>query len=545
MSNKNITLNDSARTKIKKGVDILASTVGVTLGPKGRNVIIEKDFGLPISTKDGVTVAREINLQDPVENMGAQLVKEAASRTANQAGDGTTTSTVLAQAAYTEGLKCLTEGINPVELKRGMDKAVNALVDSLANISQQVLNTEQIKSVGTISANNDVEIGTLIATAMEKVGKDGIITVEESKTAETSLEIVEGMQFGRGYISPYFATDQNTMQATLEDPYILLFDKKITAIKDMLPILDEISKTNKSVLIVCEDVADEALAALVVNKVRGLLKVVAVKAPEFGDKRTHLMEDLAVLTGGTFISEAKGMKLPKATASMLGQARLVTVTKDKTTIVDGAGTPEAIKARIDEIKVQIDNATSDYDKEKLQDRLGKLTGGVAILNIGAHTEVEMKEKKDRVDDALHATRAAVEEGIVPGGGMALILALNAIKKTIDSLAINEEQQLGVSIIKKICFTPFNLIMSNAGVVPEVILSRILSNEHVDPKHIGYDVRNEKYVDMYASGIIDPTKVTRTALENAISVASMLLTTEAVITKVPEEKSNQASEMMQY
>lgn len=537
---KTITLNESAREKIKKGVDTLASTVGVTLGPKGRNVIIDREMGQPSSTKDGVTVAKEINLKDPVENVGAQMVKEAASRTATLAGDGTTTATVLAQAIYGEGIKHLKSGVNPVELKRGMDKAVNAIVDSISEIGKQITTNEEILSVGTVSANNDKEIGGLIAEAMDKVGKDGVITVEESKTAENSLEIVEGMQFDRGYISPYFVTDQNSMQATLEEPFILLYDKKITGIKDILPLLEQVSKTGKSLLIVCEDVADEALAALIVNKVRGILKVVAVRAPEYGERRMQIMDDLAIVTAGTVISEQKGYKLDKVNLSMLGKARTVTVTKDKTTIIDGAGNVETISKRIEEIKSQIDKSTSDFETEKLQERLGKLAGGVAILNIGAHTEIEMKEKKDRVDDALHATKAAVEEGIVPGGGVALIHAISNVKDW-DSLAENDEQRIGVQIIKKACNAPFNLIMSNAGLTPEVIKSNIssamISGVFSEKFAVGYDVRSESVVDMFKQGIIDPAKVTRTALENAASVAGVLLTTEAVITKDEEKKED--------
>lgn len=541
---KTITLNESAREKIKKGVDVLASTVGVTLGPKGRNVIIDKDMGQPTSTKDGVSVAKEINLKDPVENVGAQMVKEAASRTATLAGDGTTTATVLAQAIYSEGIKHLKSGVNPVELKRGMDKAVIAIVDSIADISKQITTNEQILSVGTVSANNDKEIGNLIAEAMNRVGKDGVITVEESKTAENSLEIVEGMQFDRGYVSPYFVTDQSSMQAILEDdPYILLYDKRISSIKELLPILDQVNKTGKSLLIIADDVADEALAALIVNKVRGVLKVAAVRGPEYGERRMQYMEDIAVLTGATVITEQKGFKLDKATISMLGRARTVTVSRDKTTIVDGAGNSEAIEKRIEDLKILIDKSTSDFETEKLQERLGKLIGGVAILNIGAHTEVEMREKKDRVDDALHATKAAVEEGIVPGGGVALLHAIENVKEW-DTLAENDEQRLGIQIIKKACHAPFDLIMTNAGLTPQVIKSMI-GTLPGDKLVQGYDVRSESVVDMFAQGIIDPAKVTRTALENAVSVAGMLLTTEAVITNDPEEKKEKQSMDMMY
>jgi chaperonin GroEL len=545
MSNtKTITLNESAREKIKKGVDTLASTVGVTLGPKGRNVIIDKEYG-PSSTKDGVSVAREINLKDPVENVGAQMVKEAASKTATLAGDGTTTATVLAQAVYNEGLKHLKSGVNPIELKRGMDKAVSAIVDSIADISKQITTSEEVRSVGTVSANNDTEIGNLIAEAMDKVGKEGVITVEESRTAETSLEIVEGMQFDRGYVSPYFVTDQSTMQATLEDdPYILLYDKRISSVKELLPILEQVSKTGKGLLIVCEDVGDEALAALIVNKVRGILKAVAVRGPEYGERRMQYMEDIATLTGATVITEQKGFKLEKATLAMLGKARTITVTKDKTTIVDGYGNADAITQRIEDLKILIDKSTSDFETEKLQERLGKLTGGVAILNIGAHTEVEMKEKKDRVDDALHATKAAVEEGIVPGGGVALLHAIENVKEW-ESLAENDEQRLGIQIIKKACHAPFNLIMNNAGLTPEVVKSAIASYSKKADMTVGYDVRSESVVNMFDKGIIDPAKVTRVALENAVSVASMLLTTEAVITKDPEEKKETAAPNMMY
>jgi chaperonin GroEL len=540
MDIKVITLNEQAREKIKKGVDVLASTVGVTLGPKGRNVILDKEFGSPTSTKDGVSVAKEINLKDPVENVGAQMVKEAASKTAAMAGDGTTTATVLAQAIYNEGLRYLKSGANPVEIKRGMDKAVAAVVGELENMSTPITTTEEVCSVGTISANNDKEIGNLIATAMDRVGKDGVITVEESRTAETSLEVVEGMQFDRGYISPYFVTDQQTMQTTLEDPYILLYDKKITGVKEILSILEQVSKTGKGLLIVCEDLADEALAALIVNKVRGILKVAAVRAPEYGDRRIQALEDLAVLTNGIFVSEQKGMKLDKLTLDKLGKARVVTVTKDKCTIIDGAGETEAIESRIQEIKKQIETATSEYEIEKLQSRLAKLTGGVAVLNIGAHTEAEMKEKKDRVDDALHATKAAVDEGIVMGGGMALALASNVLNTF---KAENEDQNIGVQIIKKACKSPFNLIMKNAGKNPEAIM--IEMGYYSDIPNVGYDARNDKYVDMISEGIIDPTKVTRTALENANSVASILLTTEAVVTKEPTEKKEVSQPEMMY
>jgi chaperonin GroEL len=468
------------------------------------------------------------------------MVKEAASKTAAMAGDGTTTATVLAQAIYNEGLRYLKSGANPVEIKRGMDKAVAAVVGELENMSTPITTTEEVCSVGTISANNDKEIGNLIATAMDRVGKDGVITVEESRTAETSLEVVEGMQFDRGYISPYFVTDQQTMQTTLEDPYILLYDKKITGVKEILSILEQVSKTGKGLLIVCEDLADEALAALIVNKVRGILKVAAVRAPEYGDRRIQALEDLAVLTNGIFVSEQKGMKLDKLTLDKLGKARVVTVTKDKCTIIDGAGETEAIESRIQEIKKQIETATSEYEIEKLQSRLAKLTGGVAVLNIGAHTEAEMKEKKDRVDDALHATKAAVDEGIVMGGGMALALASNVLNTF---KAENEDQNIGVQIIKKACKSPFNLIMKNAGKNPEAIM--IEMGYYSDIPNVGYDARNDKYVDMISEGIIDPTKVTRTALENANSVASILLTTEAVVTKEPTEKKEVSQPEMMY
>lgn len=544
MNIKTITLNESAREKIKKGVDTLANTVGVTLGPKGRNVIIDKEFGQPVSTKDGISVAKEINLKDPVENVGAQMVKEAASRTANLAGDGTTTATVLAQNIYSEGLKHIKTGVNPVELKRGIDKAVAVVVDTIGEMSKDITTTEEIRSVGTVASNNDPEVGNLIATAMDKVGRDGVITVEESRTADTSLEIVEGMQFDRGFVSPYFVTDQSSAQAVLENPYILLYDKKIIGVKEMLPLLEKVSASGKPLLIVCEDVADEALAALIVNKVRGILKVVAVKAPDFGDRRLHTMEDLAVLTAGTFISSQKAMKLEKVTLDQLGTARSVTVTKNKTTIIDGAGDKEAIESRITDIKLQLEKATSDYDIEKLQERLGKLTGGVAILNIGAHSELEMKEKKDRVDDALHATSAAVEEGIVPGGGMALLLAVTGNTK-LDNIAENDDQRLGVLIVKQACKAPFNLILSNAGLTPAVIVAKLMKDGDALKPEFGYDVRNDKVVNMFESGIIDPAKVTRTALENAASVSGVLLTTEAVITKVEEEKKDQvmSPEMM--
>ncbi len=528
MAAKLINYDVEARSALKRGVDQLANAVKVTLGPKGRNVIIDKKFGAPTVTKDGVTVAKEIELEDPIENMGANMVREVASKTSDVAGDGTTTATVLAQAIYREGLKNVTAGANPMDLKRGIELAVSAITDGLKEISREVEGKKEIAQVGTISANNDNTIGELIAEAMEKVGKDGVITVEEAKGTETSLETVEGMQFDRGYLSPYFITDADSMEAILENPYILIHDKKISAIKDILPILEKTSQSNRALLIIAEDLEGEALATLVVNKLRGTLKVAAVKAPGFGDRRKAMLEDIAVLTGGTVISEEKGYKLDQATLSYLGTASKVIIDKDNTTIVEGNGSQEEIKKRINEIKVQIEKTTSDYDREKLQERLAKLSGGVAVLKIGAATEVEMKEKKARVEDALHATRAAVEEGIVPGGGVAFLRAL----KHLDNLnPANEDQKTGIAIVRRAVEEPIRQIIANAGEEPSVIVNKVKENDGA----FGYNAATGEFGDMYEMGVIDPTKVSRVALENAASVAGLLLTTEATIVEKPKKE----------
>lgn len=518
-----------ARDALKRGVDKLADAVKVTLGPRGRNVVIEKSFGGPNVTKDGVTVAKEIELDDKVENMGAQMVKEVASKTSDNAGDGTTTATVLAQAIVSTGLKNVTAGANPMDLKRGIDKAVEAIVASLADLSQEIDDKNEIAQVGTISANNDEFIGNLIADAMEKVGKDGVITVEEAKGTDTTLDTVEGMQFDRGYLSPYFVTDSEKMTTVLEDPYILIFDKKISNMKDLLPVLEKVVQTGKPLLIIAEDVEGEALATLVVNKLRGSLKIAAVKAPGFGDRRKAMLEDIAILTGGTVISEERGYKLDNASLENLGQAASVTIDKDNTTIVDGAGDATDITARVNQIKSQIETTTSDYDREKLQERLAKLSGGVAVLYIGAASEVEMKEKKARVEDALHATRAAVEEGIVPGGGVALLRTVSAV----DALeADNADEKVGFDIIRRAVEAPLRTISNNAGVEGAIVVQKVYEGEGA----FGYNARTEVYEDLVAAGVIDPTKVTRTALQNAASVAGLLLTTEAVISDKPEEKA---------
>jgi chaperonin GroEL len=518
-----------ARDALKRGVDKLADAVKVTLGPRGRNVVIEKSFGGPNVTKDGVTVAKEIELDDKVENMGAQMVKEVASKTSDNAGDGTTTATVLAQAIVSTGLKNVTAGANPMDLKRGIDKAVEAIVASLADLSQEIDDKNEIAQVGTISANNDKFIGNLIADAMEKVGKDGVITVEEAKGTDTTLDTVEGMQFDRGYLSPYFVTDSEKMTTVLEDPYILIFDKKISNMKDLLPVLEKVVQTGKPLLIIAEDVEGEALATLVVNKLRGSLKIAAVKAPGFGDRRKAMLEDIAILTGGTVISEERGYKLDNASLENLGQAASVTIDKDNTTIVDGAGDATDITARVNQIKSQIETTTSDYDREKLQERLAKLSGGVAVLYIGAASEVEMKEKKARVEDALHATRAAVEEGIVPGGGVALLRTVSAV----DALkADNADEKVGFDIIRRAVEAPLRTISNNAGVEGAIVVQKVYEGEGA----FGYNARTEVYEDLVAAGVIDPTKVTRTALQNAASVAGLLLTTEAVISEKPEEKA---------
>ncbi len=529
MAAKLIYFDAEGRSALKRGVDKLADAVKVTLGPKGRNVVIEKKFGAPTVTKDGVTVAKEIELEDPLENMGAQMVREVASKTSDVAGDGTTTATVLAQAIFREGLKNVTAGANPMDLKRGIDMAVAAIVEELKKISRPISGKKEIAQVGMISANNDEEIGKLIAEAMDKVGKDGVITVEEAKGTETELKVVEGMQFDRGYLSPYFVTNTETMEAELEDAYILIHDKKISSMKDLLPVLEKVVQTGKPILIIAEEVEGEALATLVVNKLRGTLRVVAVKAPGFGDRRKAMLEDIAILTGGTVISEEKGFKLENATIAYLGQAKRIVVDKDNTTIVEGKGKPDQIKARINEIKSQIEKATSDYDKEKLQERLAKLSGGVAVLNIGASTEVEMKEKKARVEDALHATRAAVQEGIVAGGGVALIRAAKALDKLKPE---NEDQKTGIEIVRRAIEEPLRMIVANTGTTDGAVVLQKVKDGKDD---YGFNARTEQYENLIESGVVDPTKVTRTALENAASVASLLLTTEAVIVEKKEEE----------
>lgn len=525
---KQIKYNVEARTALKKGVDKLADAVKVTLGPKGRNVVIEKKFGSPTITKDGVTVAKEVELEDKLENVGAQMIKEVASKTSDVAGDGTTTATVLAQSIIEEGIKNVTAGADPMDIKRGIDIAKDAIIEGLKEISKEVTsNKEQIAQVGSISANNDPTIGKLISDAMEKVGKDGVITVEEAKSIETSLEVVEGMQFDRGYMSPYFVTNPDSMEAILEDPYILIHDKKISNMKDLLPILEKISQMGKPLMIIAEDVEGEALATLVVNKLRGTLRVAAVKAPGFGDRRKAMLDDIGVLTGGTVISEERGFKLENATTAYLGTAKKITVDKDNTTIVEGGGKRDEIKARINQIKTQIDSSTSDYDKEKLQERLAKLSGGVAVLKVGAATEVEMKDKKARVEDALHATRAAVEEGIVPGGGVAF---LRTIKK-LDDIKVTGDQLVGINIMRRALEEPIRQIVENAGHEASIVVMKVKEGKG----DFGFDAYKEKYVNMYEAGIIDPTKVTRIAIENATSIAGLLLTTEAIIAEIQEEE----------
>jgi chaperonin GroEL len=528
---KEITFDTTARDKIKKGVDMLADAVKVTLGPKGRNVIIDKKFGAPTVTKDGVSVAKEIELKDPIENMGAQLVKEVASKTADAAGDGTTTATVLAQAIYAHGIKNVAAGANPMDLKRGIDKAVTAVVENLKKQSKKIKDSNEIAQVATISSNSDTTIGQMIADAMEKVGKDGVITVEEAKGTETEVKTVEGMQFDRGYLSPYFVTNTEKMEADLDSPFILIYDKKISSMKELLPILEQSAQTGKPLVIIAEEVEGEALATLVVNKIRGALRVAAVKAPGFGDRRKAMLEDIAILTGGKVISEEQGFKLENATLDMLGRAEKINIDKDNTTIVNGAGKKNDIQGRIAQIKAQIDSTTSDYDKEKLQERLAKLSGGVAILYIGAATEVEMKEKKDRVDDALHATRAAVQEGIVPGGGVAYIRAIEILKDVKELGLDNEDQATGVNIVRLALEAPLRTIAENAGQEGSVIVNKVRDGK----KDFGYNARENKFENFFEAGIIDPTKVTRLALENAASIAGLLLTTEAVVSEIPEEK----------
>ena len=528
---KEITFDTSARDKIKKGVDKLANAVKVTLGPKGRNVILDKKFGAPTVTKDGVSVAKEIELKDAIENMGAQLVKEVASKTADAAGDGTTTATVLAQSIYSHGIKNVAAGANPMDLKRGIDKAVDAVVEHLKKQSRKLKDSAEIAQVATISANSDETIGKMIADAMEKVGKDGVITVEEAKGTETEVKTVEGMQFDRGYLSPYFVTNTEKMEADLDQPFVLIYDKKISSMKELLPILEQSAQTGKPLLIIAEEVEGEALATLVVNKIRGALRVAAVKAPGFGDRRKAMLEDIAVLTGGKVISEEQGFKLENATLDMLGRAEKISIDKDNTTIVNGAGSKSEISGRVAQIKAQIETTTSDYDKEKLQERLAKLSGGVAILYVGAATEVEMKEKKDRVDDALHATRAAVQEGIVPGGGVSYIRAIDALKDPAAIGASNEDQATGVNIIRLALESPLKTIAENAGQEGSVIVNKVRDGK----KDFGYDAKENTFRNFFEAGIIDPTKVTRLALENAASIAGMLLTTEAVVSDIAEEK----------
>ena len=528
MASKELLFSTEARAKLKKGVDALAEAVRITLGPRGRNVVIDKKFGSPTVTKDGVTVAKEIELSDPIENLGAQMVKEVATKTSDLAGDGTTTATVLAQAIYREGLKNVTAGANPMELKRGIDRAVEAVVEQLKSISVPTVGKKEIAQVGTISANTDKEIGNLIADAMEKVGKEGVITVEEAKGLETTLETVDGMQFDRGYLSPYFVTDPEKMEAVLDDAYILIHDKKISAMKELLPLLEKVAQSGKPMLVVAEDVEGEALATLVVNKLRGTLKVVAVKAPGFGDRRKEMLRDIAVLTGGQVISEEVGLKLENVTLADLGRAKRVVIDKDDTTIVDGKGKPEAIQGRIAEIKAAIEKSTSDYDREKLQERLAKLAGGVAIINVGAATETEMKEKKARVEDALHATRAAVEEGVVPGGGVALIRAQSAL----DKLKGTEDEKVGVEIVRRALEEPIRMIAQNAGAEGSIVVARVKESKD---KNFGYNAATDNYEDLVKAGVIDPTKVTRTALQNAASIAGLLLTTECVLVEKKEEK----------
>ena len=528
---KDIKFDIEAREGLKRGIDALANAVKVTLGPKGRNVIISKSFGSPQVTKDGVSVAKEIELEDALENMGAQMVKEVASKTNDLAGDGTTTATVLAQAIVKEGLKNVASGANPMDLKRGIDKAVVKIVEHLAKQAKEVgSSSEKIKQVASISANNDETIGELIAQAFEKVGKEGVITVEEAKGTDTYVDVVEGMQFDRGYLSPYFVTDSEKMVAELDRPYILLYDKKISTMKDLLPVLEPVAQSGKPLLIIAEDIDGEALATLVVNKLRGTLRIAAVKAPGFGDRRKAMLEDIAILTGGIVIAEERGFTLENATIDMLGTAERVSIDKDNTTIVNGAGKSEDIKARAAQIKAQIENTTSDYDREKLQERLAKLSGGVAVLYIGAASEVEMKEKKDRVDDALHATRAAVEEGIVAGGGIALLRAKNALAKI---KPVNADEETGIKIILKALEAPLRTIVENAGVEGSVIVSKVLESSR---EAFGYNAKSGQYTDMFRAGIIDPKKVTRVALENAASVAGMILTTECALVDIKDDKA---------
>jgi chaperonin GroEL len=532
MAAKQLLFEESARAKILRGVEILSRAVKVTLGPKGRNVVIDKKFGSPTVTKDGVTVAKEVELPDPYENMGAQMVKEVASRTSDNAGDGTTTATVLAESIYREGLKNVAAGSNPIFLKRGIDKAVEAAVAQLAKVSKKVNDREEIRQFATVSANWDTEIGDIIADAMDKVGKDGTITVEEAKTIQTTLEVVEGMQFDKGYLSPYFTTNAEAMEAVLEDAYVLIHEKKISSLQDMLPLLQSVAKTGKPLLLIAEDVEGEALAALVVNKIRGTLNVCAVKAPGFGDRRKAMLEDIAVLTGGKCLTEDLGIKLENVQVADLGRAKRIVVDKENTTIVEGAGKGSDIQGRVKQIRRQIDETTSDYDREKLQERLAKLAGGVAVINVGAATEAEMKEKKARVEDALHATRAAVEEGIVPGGGVALLRTA----KVIDELQLEGDEKIGSQIVRRAVESPLKQLCANAGVDGGVAVQTVMNSRGAN----GYNVATGVYEDLVKAGVVDPTKVTRTALQNAASIAGLLLTTECMITEIPEEKKAPAA-----
>ena len=532
MAAKEVRFSEDSRARMSAGVNILANAVRVTLGPKGRNVVLEKSFGAPTVTKDGVSVAKEIELEDKFENMGAQMVKEVASKTSDVAGDGTTTATVLAQAMMREGLKAVAAGMNPMDLKRGIDKAVVCAVDGLRSLSKPTKDSTAIAQVGAISANGDEEIGSIIAEAMEKVGKEGVITVEEGKSLENELDVVEGMQFDRGYLSPYFINDQDSMSAELEDPYILLHDKKISNIRDMLPVLEGVAKSGKPLLVISEDVEGEALATLVVNTIRGIVKVAAVKAPGFGDRRKAMLQDMAVLTGGQVISEEVGLSLEKATLEDLGRAKRVQVGKENTTLIDGAGKVSDIKARVQQINQQIEETTSDYDREKLQERVAKLAGGVAVIKVGAATEVEMKEKKARVEDALHSTRAAVEEGVVPGGGVALVRALNKLKGLEGD---NEDQTVGISIARRSMHEPLRQIVANSGGEPSVVLNKILDGKG----NFGFNAQTDEYGDLVKMGILDPTKVVRTALQNAASIAGLLITTEATVAEKPKKENGPA------
>ena len=535
MTAKQVLFGDDARVRMVRGINILANAVKVTLGPKGRNVVLDRNFGSPLVTKDGVTVAREIELKDKFENMGAQMVREVASKTNDNAGDGTTTATVLAQAIVVEGMKFVAAGMNPMDLKRGIDKAVECAIAELKKISKPVTTTKEIAQVGSISANSDQEIGEIIAEAMEKVGKEGVITVEDGKSLKNELDVVEGMQFDRGYLSPYFITNPDKQVAVLANPYILLHDQKISNIRDLLPILEQVAKAGRPLLIICEDLEGEALATLVVNSLRGILKVCAVKAPGFGDRRKATLEDIAILTGGTLVTKDIGLSLDKATLEHLGQAKRVEVNKENTTIINGAGNPEMIEARVKNIRTQIESVTSDYDREKLQERVAKLAGGVALIKVGAATEVEMKEKKARVDDALHATRAAVEEGVVPGGGVALVRAQKAVAQLKGD---NEEQTAGIKIVLRAMEEPMRQIVGNAGLEPSVVVNAVANGEG----NYGFNAQTSEYGDMVAMGVLDPTKVTRTALQNAASVASLILTTDCMIGDIPEDKQPVAPAM---